>query len=85
MAEWDGQERRVPDVSSIVSYRLDQVEKKIDKLDTNVGDLIKDNISMKAELANVAKSEGKISGAIYGIGSSIVLAVITAVVGLVVK
>lgn len=85
MAEWDGQERRVPDVSSIVSYRLDQVEKKIDKLDTNVGELVKDNISMKSELSNVAKSEGKISGAIYGIGSSIILAVVTAVVGMVIK
>ena len=85
MPEWDGHDRRAQDTSAIVTYRLDLVEKKLDKLDGSVGEIIKDTITMKAELASIAKSEGKTSGAVYGVGSSIIMAVLTALVGMVLR
>lgn len=87
--EWDGHtERRVDDgvrresdlykntpLDNIV-WRFESNEKKIDKIDEKVDTLTIGFTTLKVEMLNLAKDEGKLSGAIYGIGGAVVTAVI---------
>lgn len=75
--KWDGEERRNDfNTTSLILYRMGKVEEKVEELDRNVDKLTIDFNVLKTELANMAKSEGKVSGLIYGVGGSIVMTVI---------
>lgn len=75
---WTGEDRREGgDMSSLVLYRLDQVEKKLSNLDDKVNTLTTGFVGMKAELGHVAKNEGKTSGAISGVITGVIIGVVT--------
>ena len=74
---WTGEDRREGgDIPSLVLYRLDQVEKKFSTLDDKVNTLTTGFVGMKAELAHVAKNEGKTSGAISGVITGVLVAIL---------
>lgn len=74
---WTGEDRREGgDMPSLVRYRLDQVEKKLSNLDDKVNTLTAGFVGMKAELAHVAKNEGKTSGAISGVVTGVLVAIL---------
>lgn len=86
---WDGEtERRAADSARRESdayrntpldnmiWRFESNEKKIDKIEEKVDSLTIGFTTLKVEMLNLAKDEGKLSGSIYGIGGAIVTAVI---------
>lgn len=76
---WNGEDRReIP--LDLLLYKVENTEKKIEKIDEKVTELTIGFSTMKVEMANMAKSEGKLSGAIYGIGGAILTAIIVKVV-----
>jgi hypothetical protein len=81
MAEnYDGKERReTENNTSLLIYRLGEVEEKVKGLDTKTSALTIDFTALKIELQNMAKNEGKLSGTIYGVGGAIVMTIITMV------
>ena len=64
------------EVSALIIYRVGEVEKKVEKLDEKFHELNIDFTGLKSELEHIAKNEGKLSGAIYGVASSVIVAVI---------
>lgn len=73
---WTGEERRDnSDVTALIVYRLDQVEKRLGNLDDKVNNLTTGFVGLKAELEHVAKNEGKTSGAISGVITGIIVAI----------
>ena len=75
--QWDGNERRIDsNTTSLLLYRMEKAEKKLDEMDNNVDELKINYSILKTELTNMAKNEGKVSGLIYGAGGSIVMTVI---------
>lgn len=79
--EWDGKERRTDDLSSVLYYRVELIEKKIEKFDDILSKAILELNTVKIETQNVAKSEGKLSGAIYGVGGSVIVTVLGLALG----
>ena len=61
----------------VMIYRLNDYEKRLQGLETKVSNLSEGFIGVKAELAGVAKNEGKISGAISGVTTGIITGIIT--------
>lgn len=57
-------------------YRIDSSEKKIDKIEEKVDTLTIGYTTLKIEMTNIAKDEGKLSGLIYGIGGAIFTAIL---------
>lgn len=76
---WSGEERREIPLELII-HKVESTEKKIEKIDEKVTELTIGFSIIKVEMANLAKSEGKISGAIYGIGGAILTTIIVKVV-----
>lgn len=77
MGEWDGKDRRhQEDPTSLVLYRLDKIEVKLDGMESTVSKLLLDHTTFKVETQATARAEGKVSGAIWGIVGSIVVGVI---------
>lgn len=79
--EWDGKERRTDDLSSVLYYRVELIEKKIEKFDDILSKAILELNTVKIETQNVAKSEGKLSGVIYGVGGSVIVTVLGLALG----
>lgn len=79
--EWDGKERRTDDLSSVLYYRVELIEKKIEKFDDILSKAILELNTVKIETQAVAKSEGKLSGAIYGVGGSVLVTVLGLALG----
>ena len=75
---YDGktERREGGEVSALIIYRVGEVEKKVEKLDDKFHDLNINFTGLKSELGHVAKSEGKLSGAIYGVASAVIVAII---------
>lgn len=61
-------------------YRISVSEKKIDKIDDKVNDLTIGYTTLKIEMTNSAKEEGKLSGIIYGGGGAILVGIILKVI-----
>ena len=86
MSDWDGKtdrrdkHRRDSDVFDIplgeLYFRIDSSEKKIDKIEEKVDTLTIGYTTLKIEMTNIAKDEGKISGIIYGGGGAILTAIL---------
>lgn len=85
--EWDGQSerrgqyRRDSDVNrggplAELYFRVDSTEKKIDKIEEKVDNLTIGYTTLKIEMTNIAKDEGKLSGIIYGGGGAILTAIL---------
>jgi len=62
--------------SAVIVYRLDQAEKKLQKLDDKLTQLSEGFVGVRIELEHVAKNEGKTSGAISGVISGVIIAVL---------
>lgn len=86
-SEWDGtterrgNDRREGDFArngplAELYYRVGDNEKKIDRIEDKVDDLVIGYTTLKIEMSNVAKEEGKASGIIYGVGGAIFTAII---------
>ena len=61
----------------VMIYRLNDYEKRLQGLENKVSSLSEGFIGVKAELAGVAKNEGKTSGAISGVTTGIIIGIIT--------
>ena len=70
-------EERINTELPVLIYRLNDYEKRLQGLENKVSSLSEGFIGVKAELAGVAKNEGKTSGAISGIATGIIIGVIT--------
>lgn len=57
-------------------FRIDSSEKKIDVIEEKVDTLTIGYTTLKIEMTNIAKDEGKLSGIIYGGGGAILVGVI---------
>lgn len=57
-------------------FRIDNSEKKIDKIEEKVDNLTIGYTTLKLEMTNIAKDEGKLSGIIYGGGGAILTAIL---------
>lgn len=57
-------------------FRIDSSEKKIDKIEEKVDTLTIGYNTLKIEMINIAKDEGKLSGIIYGGGGAILTAIL---------
>jgi tetrahydromethanopterin S-methyltransferase subunit G len=83
---WDGVDRRADfrrESDSLrgtplgeLYYRIDSSEKKIDKIEEKVDVLTIGYTTLKIEMTNIAKDEGKLSGIIYGIGGAVFTAIL---------
>jgi len=85
--EFNSQDRRAPmddGTNKLVMYRLDKVEKDVEKFDTKLSNLVIDVTTMKSELQHSAKTEARFSGTITGVVMGIIGLVIQAVWKLVV-
>lgn len=85
--EWDGKTDRRGDYrrdsDSVrggplgeLYFRIDSSEKKIDKIEDKVDNLTIGYTTLKIEMTNIAKDEGKLSGIIYGGGGAILTAIL---------
>lgn len=86
MNEWDGKDRRENSNNvELLIYKVSEAEKKIDKLQEQFSNLnitvIESKAELKAELLYIAKNEGRVTGALWGIAS----AVIITIVGIIIK
>lgn len=79
--EWDGKDRRADDLSSVLYYRVELMEKKIDKFEDVLTKAILELNTVKIETQVVAKNEGKLSGTIYGIGGSVIITILGLALG----
>lgn len=67
---FNGFDRRAPHddgTNKLVMYRLEKVEKDIEKFDTKLTTVVLDITTMKSELQHAAKSEARFSGTITGV------------------
>lgn len=64
----------------VMIYRLNDYEKRLQSLENKVSSLSEGFIGVKAELAGVARNEGKTSGAISGVTTGIVIGIITYII-----
>lgn len=64
----------------VMIYRLNEYEKRLQCLENKVSSLSEGFIGVKAELAGVAKNEGKTSGAISGVTTGVIIGIITYVI-----
>ena len=61
----------------VMIYRLNDYEKRLQDLEHKVSNLSEGFIGVKAELAGVAKNEGKTSGAISGVITGVIIGIVT--------
>ena len=61
----------------VMIYRLNDYEKRLQGLENKVSNLSEGFIGVKAELAGVAKNEGKTSGAISGVVTGVIIGIVT--------
>lgn len=81
--EWDGVEERQKtirgehdDPLGVLFHRVNTSEKMINDIDGKVETLTIGFATLKIEMQNLAKDEGKLSGAMYGVGGAIVTGVL---------
>ena len=81
MNEWDGKDRRENSNNvELLIYKVSEAEKKIDKLQEQFSNLnitvIESKAELKAELLYIAKNEGRVTGALWGIASAVIITII---------
>ena len=81
MNEWDGKDRRENSNNvELLIYKVSEAEKKIDKLQEQFSNLnitvIESKAELKAELLYIAKNEGRVTGALWGITSAVIITII---------
>lgn len=81
MNEWDGKDRRENSNNvELLIYKVSEAEKKIDKLQEQFSNLnitvIEAKAELKTELLYIAKNEGRVTGALWGITSAVIITII---------
>ena len=85
MNEWDGKDRRENYINvELLIYKVSEAEKKIDKLQEQFSNLnitvIESKAELKAELLYIAKNEGRVTGALWGIASAVIITIIGTII-----
>jgi len=83
MDEYVGMDRRSSTDSGdskLILYRLDQVEKDVQKFDAKLASMTIDVTTLKSELTHTAEKSAKFSGAISGIATGVIMSIIGVVI-----
>ena len=66
--------------SKLILYRLDQVEKDVQKFDAKLATMTIDVTTLKSELTHTAEKSAKFSGVISGIATGVIMSIIGAII-----